>query len=151
MTEVWASIPGEHYEASSCGRIRNARTGRVLKPMMMRNGYMRVQPGARRYRFVHRLVCAAFNGAPEGDLQVDHINKIRDDNRPENLRWVTPADNKKNRAFRYGENHPHSKLNAKQVSEIKALLSVKSNTEIGSLFGVARRTIADIRNGVTWK
>ena len=42
---------------------------------------------------VHRLVAWAFLGkCPEGK-EIDHINRIRNDNRPENLRWLTRQEN----------------------------------------------------------
>lgn len=49
---------------------------------------------------VHRLVCSAFHGlAPEGKSQVDHINRTRYDNRPENLHWVDRSENSTNRDY----------------------------------------------------
>lgn len=48
---------------------------------------------------VHRVVCAAWHGLPEGErCHVDHINRVRSDNRPENLRWVTHAENQGNKS-----------------------------------------------------
>lgn len=45
----------------------------------------------------HILVCTAFHGPrPSPKHQVDHINRNRFDNRPENLRWVTPRENQLN-------------------------------------------------------
>lgn len=47
---------------------------------------------------VHRLVCEVFNGkAPENKNIVDHINRIRDDNKAKNLRWVTHKENMNNK------------------------------------------------------
>lgn len=44
--------------------------------------------------FVHRIVATAFLGEPEyEDLVVDHIDTIRFNNRPHNLRWVTRLEN----------------------------------------------------------
>ena len=43
---------------------------------------------------VHRIVCTAFNGpAPSPQHVVDHIDTNRQNNRPENLRWVTKTEN----------------------------------------------------------
>jgi hypothetical protein len=54
-----------------------------------RTGYMLI--GQER---VHRIVCWAYHGAPEGDKNVaDHIDINRCNNRPDNLRWVTKLEN----------------------------------------------------------
>lgn len=47
--------------------------------------------------FVHRLVWITFMGEIPDDLQIDHFNRIKDDNRLENLRLVTPSENAQNK------------------------------------------------------
>ena len=48
--------------------------------------------------YVHRLICEAFHGkCPEGKSQVDHLDRDPSNNRPENLRWVSPSENCRNR------------------------------------------------------
>ena len=43
---------------------------------------------------VHRIVATAFHGEPPTkDHVVDHIDTNRQNNRPENLRWVTRLEN----------------------------------------------------------
>ena len=43
---------------------------------------------------VHRIVATAFHGpAPSGQHVVDHIDTNRQNNRPENLRWLTKLEN----------------------------------------------------------
>ena len=46
--------------------------------------------------YIHKLVAKTF--IKNNDKKyVDHINRIRNDNRLENLRWVTCSENNKNR------------------------------------------------------
>lgn len=82
----------ENYEVSDLGNVRNKRTGRILKPEVVHNGYLRVTISKKRYR-VHRLVYETFVGPiPEG-YQIDHINEKRQDNRLVNLQVLTQAEN----------------------------------------------------------
>ncbi len=148
--EHWSIIPDSLYEISDLGRVRNTKRGTMLKARRHTHGYLRVSLGAAREEYIHRLVCAAFNGAcPEG-MQCDHINGVRDDNRATNLRWVTPEENKSQRQQPRGERNPNALLKTADVAAIRSLLPTTSNTTIAARFGVHRRTIADIRNGVTW-
>ena len=68
----------------------------LLKPWKTKGGYMRIElskNGKPKQLFVHRLLANAFIPNPENKKCVDHINGIRDDNRLENLRWVTHKEN----------------------------------------------------------
>lgn len=56
-----------------------------------RKGYVRVYIDGKYYS-VHRLVLETFVGpCPEGKT-CDHINRIHNDNRLDNLRWVTASE-----------------------------------------------------------
>lgn len=106
MNEEWQSIPGYEglYEASSLGRIRSVLAhpkGRtpalhVLTPTLHANGYLNVglrREGHRRVIGVHRLVCAAFHGAPGAQQEARHKDNDPTNNAASNLRWGTHADN----------------------------------------------------------
>lgn len=66
-----------------------------------RTGYKQISIKNKHHR-VHVLIAEAFLGFPPNsypEYMCDHINRIRDDNRPENLRWVTPKENSHNMAI----------------------------------------------------
>lgn len=95
--EIWKPIKDweEHYQVSNFGRIKSVKNNKnlIMSPANS-HGYLQVclknKSTIKSYR-VHRLVIAAFYG--ESDLQVDHINGVKTDNRLVNLRYVTPRQN----------------------------------------------------------
>ena len=159
--EVWQVIPSSsgRYEASSLGRIRERQSGK-LRPLRKRpsDGYIAVDVrygGKRHTKTVNTLVCEAFNGPrPEGYCCA-HLNGQPDDNRPENLRWVTPAENSRHRDLHgtmfYGEVNPQSKLTKSDVLDIRHRRhSGQTLQSIADDFGVACQTIDKIAKGTRW-
>ena len=66
-------------------------------PSLAAGGYLQVGiPKRKDIVLVHRLVAEAFIKNPRGCREVDHINHNRQDNRVENLRWVTHEENQAN-------------------------------------------------------
>ena len=66
--------------------------------------------GKGKYFLIHRLVLEAFNPIEKmEELQVNHLNEIRNDNRLENLEWVTCSENLNygNRIKRYIHTRGH--------------------------------------------
>ncbi len=64
-----------------------------------KGGYRRVTFLGKRYP-EHRLIWSIHHGYLDPALEVDHINRIRDDNRIENLRAVTHQENARNTPLR---------------------------------------------------
>ena len=85
--ETWRPIPKSRgqYEASSLGRIRNARTGRMLKITRFKTGDRLALHGfmAGRSYTVGQLVMMAFH--PEKKGYVRHKDGNKYNNRIENL------------------------------------------------------------------
>lgn len=83
--ERWETIK-EHpnYEISNLGEVRNARTGRILTPVLNK-GYERVNLDGRLY-YVHKLVVEEFGGDFYGDSKVCHIDGDVRNNEISNLR-----------------------------------------------------------------
>lgn len=99
MEEIWRSIKDYEglYEVSNWGRVRNTRTGRVLKPRF--SGYYHYycvnlsKNGEAKNYLIHRLVAEAFVPNPYKRNEVDHINNIKTDNRADNLQWIKHKEN----------------------------------------------------------
>ena len=91
----WVPCPVDaYYEISKSGAIRTADTKTMRKLEVTPHGYCRVQLRNDKNYLVHRLVMMAFKPIdPIGDMQVNHINGIKHDNRVENLEWVTATEN----------------------------------------------------------
>ena len=86
------------------GRVFNIKTGEEFIPSKVR-GYPRVCVSHGKTEYVHRLVAKNFIPNPDNLPYVDHINRVREDNRVENLRWVTAQENSNNRTtnLEYGQ------------------------------------------------
>jgi hypothetical protein len=96
----WKTIENyPKYEISDCGMVMNSR-GWILKPGKHYKGYLEIclsKNGKRKNFKIHRLVAQAFIPNPENKSDVDHINRIRNDNHVSNLRWATQSENGQNR------------------------------------------------------
>ena len=62
------------------------------------HGYGRVKLNKQDYK-IHRIIWAMANGRDPGELEIDHRNRDKSDNRPQNLRVATSKQNKQNRVF----------------------------------------------------
>lgn len=169
--EVWKPIREvgyeQYYEVSNLGRVRSldrtiiTKTG---KESLRRGVYMKLSKNSNGYHIVsinngireksvsvHRLVLMSFKPCDREDaLHVNHINSIRDDNRLDNLEWVTPRENIQH-GVEYGYIATGSdSYNAKRVvvkdiegNTISIIGSVQEATEILSL---SRGSIDNILN-----
>jgi hypothetical protein len=144
MAEQWKDVPGfgGHYQASSLGRVRskaravskNHKCGRaivqhygerVLSPVDDGGGYLVVclgVDGKQQSARVHTMVCAAWNGERPKGLFCCHSDGDSHNNRPENLRWDTPAANSADSLTHgtrvRGQKHSQAKFSPQLVARI---------------------------------
>ncbi len=175
--ERWRSILGYEgiYEVSSLGTVRSLdreeswsyganrfRSGRVMTPAHATNGYLVIKlrkNGQRQQRVVHRLVAEAFIEIPVSLMrpEVNHKNGLKQDNRVENLEWVSSSQNTRHAlatglmSVRRGESHHASKLTAIQVEEIRdAYGKGAKQADLAHQFGVNQTAISKIIRRTRW-
>ena len=99
--EVWRSIENyDNYVVSSFGRVKNTKTGKVLKASDNGHGYLIIdlyENAIRKSYQVHRLVANAFINNPDDKNCVDHKDNNRTNNNISNLRFATSKENNQNR------------------------------------------------------
>lgn len=175
MQEVWKAIPGyeAYYEVSSLGRVRSLTrrtTDRIGRPFVRYGKVLSLNTEAKGYKSirlcvethhqvfkVHRLVALAFLPAVEAGLQVNHINGQKDDNRPENLEWVTAMENV-HHAFanglgrsNVGSLNNRARLNASDVVAIRSMSKDGMTcAAISRHYQVSESTIRQILKGRNW-
>lgn len=153
----WRDIPGYegYYQVSNLGDIRSVtrvvirsdgvnqiRNGRSIPKKMNNDGYLivRLSKDAKRKQFgVHVLVALAFVPGYFDGAEVNHRDCDRTNNVPENLEWVTHADNIKHTIAcgnhitqtrsMAGESNPNfgNRSLSKRYAEDKKLAKVKQS------------------------
>ena len=118
----FADILGNVYS------IQRTKMPKKLKPLTARGGYKQVciySENAIPKRIpIHRLIYETFKEKIPQGMQIDHINHIRDDNRLENLRVVTPKENQANTI----KSHSEAKNKYK-----KQVLCIETNKKFKSI------------------
>lgn len=143
-TDTWRPLAGEVRKTKS-------KLGNAYKYYLLQ-----LPGGGRRAVACHHLVLLAFVGPRPDGMCACHANDNGLDNRPENLRWATMADNisdrGRNKRTAQGERSGASKLTNDQARQVIALIRAgKTNSEIASGLSVGANAIWSIRSGTSWR
>ena len=85
--------------------IRCKRTGKLVSESIGDTGYVQVNLSTtlnHKSCLKHRLIALQFIPNPDNLPIVDHKNKVKTDNRINNLRWVTRSENNENKLGHHG-------------------------------------------------
>lgn len=108
---------------------------------------------------VHRLVLMAFKPVENMDnLEVNHIDGDKKNNRLDNLEWCTSSENQRH-AFSIGLNKgkrgKRSNFAKLKDEDIKRIFELRAQgltqQEIGEIIGCTRSNISYILNNKTWQ
>ena len=138
------NIEGTKYWITKEGVI--LRDGKKpLKPEYTTKGYQRVtlsSNGKVKKYFVHRLVAQNYISNPNNLPYINHLNHKRDDNRVENLEWISTQDNNRDRKN-------HTKLDLIKVEQIRKD-SISTNKQLSKKYNVSDSLISLIKNQKNW-
>ena len=146
-----SSAPG--YAVTADGEVY--RDGAPVRCSLTAKGYrkltIRTLSGRRTVR-VSGVVCAAYHGERPPGHEVRHLNGRRDDDRADNLRWSTHAENCADKVAhgtaQRGERNPKARLTEAQVRTIRA--SQESAGRLAQVFGVKPGTVRAVRARRRW-
>lgn len=141
IEESWVEIKDfPNYVVSNLGRVKNHKTGRVLKTTPNKGGYLSVKPCNEKrcvLKYVHQLVAFAFIGIANG-LEINHIDGIKSHNSSNNLEYVTRSQNHKH-AYDIGLR----KCNGNVGKEKIAVKIIENGKRFGSISDLAKYINAD--------
>lgn len=125
------------YQVSNYGRIKSLKKNIIMKCYEMKidkyqkgresthnNYYLKVHLSSSKHNIdktfsIHRLVAQTFLSNYDDNLQVNHIDGVKSNNRIDNLEMITPSDNMK---------HAYKNLNRNKRK--KAILMLDKNKNI---------------------
>lgn len=170
MCEIWNNIPGYEgiYQVSNCGRVRSIDRivdkndgrsqfykGKLISPFKGTTcSYLSIALSKNnevKKFLIHRLVAMSFLGLqPNSDLEVNHKNGIKTDNRVDNLEVVSHQANIEHSIKTllkndYGELSVNAKLTNEDAEHIRQQYkNGVMQVDLAKAYNVSKQTICNI-------
>ena len=142
--EQWSDWPRDpRIKVSNKGNVVSCKRGAgyPLKVSYSNRGYQMVAAGHNGLpQYIHRLVADTWIPNPNQHKEINHINGDKDDNRVENLEWVTHSQNVRH-AYRTGLNET-TPVRIVETGEV-----FESQTECARRIGCHRSAISNCLAG----
>lgn len=136
ISEEWKYISGsDNCYVSSFGNLKH--NGETIRQHYDSEGYLRASVTGVGRKRVHQFVAEYFVENTENKPYINHINGIKDDNRAENLEWVTPKEN----SVHAGKQGLLSKRSNMRNSRIVAMLVSSNEATIFENQSIAAREL----------
>lgn len=154
LKEIWKDIKGYegYYQISNLGRVKslsrviynkfgkvsNILEEKIMKPNKVFGGYLQIslrKNGIRKVFKIHRLVADYFIENPFNKREVNHIDRNVENNKVNNLEWVTPKENMKHLETNFKFNFGRKAINMYDLKYnfIKRFDSIsKASIEVGA-------------------
>jgi hypothetical protein len=105
---------------------------------------------------IHRAIAMTFIPNPNNLPETNHKNGIKNDNRVENLEWVTNKENQDHASYvlgrRVGENYHNPILTDTEVIKIYELCKQGTkHAEVAEKYGILPEHVYNITKGKRWK
>ena len=149
--ETFVKIDGfEKYEVSNLGKVRNIKSGRIIKTFLHHNGYLTYglyENNKQKQLSLHRIIAIAFIDNHEEKPCVNHIDENKLNNDLSNLEWCTAKENMihgtriKRASEKCFKKVIQLDLNDNVLNEFESMVQAEQET------GVSRRNISSCCNG----
>lgn len=129
--EIWKEIQGFEglYAVSNRGRVKNLKSGRILKNRIDSFGYAMVYihkgDGKPKNIKVHKLVAKTFIPNPDNLPQINHIDECKTNNNVENLEWLSASQNVRHSAHQYSCNINQLTLDGQFIRQWKSSMQIQ--------------------------
>ena len=153
MEEHWRDIPGYNgeYKISNFGRVLSLKGSRErIRPSFKNSrGYSVIslsKNGVHKTFKIHRLVAESFIQNPEKLSEINHIDGNKQNNRAENLEWVTRKENIRHSIEVLG-NKPKGPLQPRKVRCVETGVIYDSLKDAASSVNGASSNLCNMLNG----